>query len=290
MPYLAAFTTVLLWAFAFPASKAALPFFTVEQIVLLRYIIASAFYIALFAMGMFPLPKKKDLPVISALAILGVTVYQLLFVFGLGRVTAAAASMIITANPVVVSLLARAFLKESLGWLSWVGILLSFGGVAVISLAKGADGALIGYGALLVAVVSIAIFFVFQKPYFKHYSPLSMTSYTSILGTMPLLYWIPGIIQPAMDAPVSAWISIIVMGVFSSGIGFLLWFYALSRLPAGIVSSFLFLQPVFVTVMAWFWLQEWPTNETVIGGVVVLVGVSLILYNQARQSAHTKNR
>jgi len=69
----------------------------------------------------------------------------------------------------------------------------------------------------------------------------------------------------------------VAMGVFSSGIGFVLWLYALSKLPAGTVTSFLFLQPVFVTVMAWLWLREIPTVQAFAGGAVILFGVALIL-------------
>ena len=104
-----------------------------------------------------------------------------------------------------------------------------------------------------------------------------MTAWTSVAGTLPLLYLLPPTLQSAAAAPPSALIAIAVMGVFSSGIGFLLWFYALSKLPAGIVTSFLFLQPVFVTVMAWLWLGEFPALRVFIGGAVILIGVALIL-------------
>ncbi|MGR3914724.1 MAG: DMT family transporter [Gammaproteobacteria bacterium] len=274
---MAALFTVLLWAFAFPASKAALPYLRAEEIVLLRYLVACAFYLALFALGYFPLPRRRDLPMLLLLGVLGISVYQLLFVYGLGRVAAGAASMIIAANPVFASLLANWFLRERLALRAWCGIFISLIGVALIALGKGAAGELAGYAMLLVAVFSISIYFVFQKPFFARYSPLAMTSYTSIAGTLPLLFLLPQAFEAALAAPAGALWSIAVMGVFSSGIGFLLWFYALSKLPAGIVTSFLFLQPVFVIVMAWIWLRELPDARAFLGGAVILFGVALIL-------------
>ncbi len=80
LPLIAALATVVLWAFAFPASRAALPYFNVEQVVLLRYLVACAFYLALFLLGKYPLPKLRDIPLLLLLGLLGVTVYQLLFV------------------------------------------------------------------------------------------------------------------------------------------------------------------------------------------------------------------
>ena len=276
-PLLAALATVLLWAFAFPASKAVLPYFSAEQVVLLRYLVACAFYLALFAAGGFARPRLRDLPLIFVLGVLGVTLYQLLFVHGVGRVAAGAGAMIIAANPVFASLLARVFLREKLSKLAWGGIAISLAGVALITFGKGVGGEFAGYVMLVLAALVIAVYFVFQKPFFARYSPLSMTAWTSVAGALPLLYFLPPAVDAARVAPVSALLSIAAMGVFSSGIGFFLWFYALSKLPAGIVTSTLFLQPLFVTVIAWFWLHELPSAQAFAGGVVTLFGVALIL-------------
>lgn len=279
-PLLAALLAVLLWAFAFPASKAVLPYFSVEQVVGLRYLVACSFYGLLFAAGYFPLPKWDDVPLIVVLGVLGVTVYQLLFVYGVGQVAAGTAALLIATIPVFSCVLARVFLHEKLSKTAYGGISLSLLGVAMITLGRVADGStneLFGYLMLLIAVLSISVYFVFQKPFFVQYSPLSMTSYTCLAGTIPLLYFLPQSVEVALRAPGIALLHIAAMGVFSSGVGFLLWFYALSKLPAGTVTSFLFLQPVFVTIMAWLWLHEIPPLQAFIGGAVTLLGVGLIL-------------
>ncbi len=284
LPLLAALMTIVLWSFAFPASRAVLTYFSVEEAVLLRYLIASGFFILLFALGRIPVPEARDLPAIFALGFLGVTVYQLLFVFGMGEVAGGAAAMIVAANPVFASLLARVFFAEKLSSRAWIGIILSALGVSIISFIKGTDGSTIGFLAMLLATSSIAIYFVFQKSFFNRYSPLSMTAYTCWAGTLPLLYFLPETLDVTLSAPMPPIIWIIVMGIFSSGIGFVLWFYALSKLRAGIVTSFLFLQPVLVTVMSWVWLNEVPGITTLAGGIVVLFGVSFIVSEQIRRS------
>ena len=276
-PLLAALTTVILWAFAFPASKAMLVWFSAEQMVLLRYLVACGFYIVLFAFGIYTLPKWRDLPAIIVLGLLGITTYQLFFVHGVGRVAAGAAAMIVAANPVFASMLAQLFLGERMSKLAWCGIGISLFGVAIITFGKNAESEFIGYLMMLLAVFSISIYFVFQKPFFKHYSPLAMTSYTSIAGTLPLLYLLPQALDAALAAPSHALWIVAAMGIFSSGVGFLLWLYALSKLPAGVVTSFLFLQPLFVTIMAWWWLHEIPSLPAFVGGTITLLGVALIL-------------
>lgn len=276
-PLLAALATVLLWAFAFPASKAALTYFTAAEMVALRYVVACGFYLAWFWAAGFAWPARRDWPAIFALGLLGVTVYQLLFVLGIGRVTAGAAAMLIAANPVFAGLLARVFLREKLSRLAWCGIGVSFTGVALIAVEKDVGGEFLGALLLIVATLSISVYFVFQKPFFNRYSPLSMTAWTSFAGTLPLLFYLPAAVDAAWHASAAALWSVAAMGVFSSGIGFVLWLYALSKLPAATVTSFLFLQPVFVTVMAWFWLAEVPSAQAFAGGAVVLFGVALVL-------------
>ncbi len=287
-PLLAALFAVLLWAFAFPASKAVFPYFSVEQLMLLRHLVACAFYWTLFSMGYFRLPKWRDLPSLFLLGVLGITIYQLLFLHGLERVAAGAASMIITTNPVFASLLARFFLHEKLPTIAWCGICISLGGVAMIAFSKGTGGEFIGYLMLVIAVLSISIYFVFQKPFFTRYSPLSMTAYTTIAGTLPLLYLLPQTTAAALQAPADALMYVVIMGIFSSGVGFLLLFYALSKLPTGVVTSFLFLQPIFVIIMAWLWLHEIPETVVFGGGGIILIGVVLILLPRKPESQETQ--
>ena len=288
-PLLAAFATLFFWAFAFPASKAVLVWFTVEQIVLLRHIAACGFYLLLFAFGRFSLPRRSDCAVILLLGICGVTIYQLLFVRGVGAVAAGAAAMMIAANPVFASILARIFLREKLSTGAHLGIAVSLGGVAAITFGKGFGGEFVGYVLLVIATFSIACYFVFQKPLSaRGYSPLAITANTCIAGTLPLLIFLPQAVDAAQQAPLNALLLIGAMGVLSSGVGFVLWFYALSKLPAGVVTSFLFLQPVLVTVISWFWLREIPSTLAFIGGAVVLLGVGLILRPQLRLRVKSK--
>ena len=273
----AALTTTFLWAFAFPASKAALVWFSVEQVVLLRYLIASGFFILLFLAGYFSLPRIRDLPGIFILGVVGVTVYHLLFVRGVGAVAAGAAAMILAAIPVFSSMLARIFLGEKLPRRAVIGICLSLIGVTTITIGRGLGGEFIGYIMLILAAIAISVLFVFQKPYFTKYSPLAMTAYTSIAGTMPLLIYLQPTFSAAIYAPIHAWIILAALGIFSSGVGFFLWYYALSKLHAGVVTSFLFLQPVNVSLLAWVWLGEIPDTDAIIGGAIILFGVGLTL-------------
>ena len=64
--------------------------------------------------------------------------------------------------------------------------------------------------------------------------------------------------------------------VFPAAIAYVLWNYALARLPASLLSSFLYLSPVLACFIAWLWLGEVPSLLTLVGGVVSILGVILV--------------
>ena len=73
-----------------------------------------------------------------------------------------------------------------------------------------------------------------------------------------------------------ATLSVVYLGVLPGALGFMVWNYALSRAPASVVASFLYLVPVSAIFIAWIWLGEIPLALSLVGGVLSLVGVVLV--------------
>jgi drug/metabolite transporter (DMT)-like permease len=89
------------------------------------------------------------------------------------------------------------------------------------------------------------------------------------LDITPLLRTVDGI------TPMEIWGQIMYLGIITSGLGFGLWYVALTRLDAARLSVFNNLQPVLTTILAWVLLGTVPTPVFVVGGVVALAGVVL---------------
>ena len=68
----------------------------------------------------------------------------------------------------------------------------------------------------------------------------------------------------------------IYLGIFPAAIAYVLWNYALSRMPASLLSSFLYLSPVIASFIAWVWLGEVPALLTILGGTLAILGVLLV--------------
>jgi drug/metabolite transporter (DMT)-like permease len=289
--------TLLLWASAFAGIRAGMRLtpagapgpggYGPGEVALLRFGTASV-VLALYALvTRMRLPDVRDLGRIAAAGLTGITIYHVALNFGEMTVEAGAASLLIAAGPVFTALMSMAFLGERLTVLGWLGIAIAFVGVAVISLSQGA-GLSFDPGALLIllAAVSTSAFFIISKQPLTHYTALEFTSYSIWAGTIPLLYFAPGLVSQLPTAAPSATLAIIYLGIFPAAIAYVLWNYALARMPASILSSFLYLAPVLAMAIAWVWLGELPTVLTIVGGAVAIVGVIVVqTKGQARRVA-----
>lgn len=276
-------TSLLLWASAFAGIRAALESYGPGQIALLRFATASLLFAGWAVISRMPMPKARDLPNIALAGLTGITVYHVALNYGEVTVTAGAASLIVSASPILTALLSALFLGERLSPSGWAGIVVSFGGVALISLGEG-GGLSFDPGAALVflAAVATSVYFVVSKRPLRRYTALQFTSYAIWAGTMPLLVFAPDLAAQVRDASASATGAVIYMGVFPGAVAYALWSYALARMPASSLATFLYFQPVTAVVIAWLWLAEVPAPLALAGGAISLAGVAVVNTRGAR--------
>lgn len=269
--------TLFFWASAFAGIRVGLSAYAPGHLALFRFLVASAVLAVYAVVIRMPLPQVRDLPVILLLGFLGITVYHVALSHGEVTVTAGAASLLIGSGPVFTALLATLFLGERLKVWGWLGIAISFSGVALIALGEG-EGVRLDPGAFLILLAALAtsLYFVFQKPYLKKYSALQFAAYTIWAGTLFMLIYLPGLASGVRSAPLGATLAVVYLGVFPAALAYVTWTYALSRSPASIAASFLYLSPVLATLIAWVWLREVPAVLSLAGGGLSLCGVVLV--------------
>lgn len=144
--------TALCWSGVFVAVKVAAWSMPVPAMIAARFVAATAVFSLLSAVRRSPSPQVADLPFLALLGVIGVTVYKLLFFYGVTLSTAVNASLIVpTGVPVVSNVLAGFILGEKTTVSRVVGLVLAGASVAITSGAHaGTVGAsLLGDGLLV---------------------------------------------------------------------------------------------------------------------------------------------
>ncbi|MFT8980117.1 DMT family transporter [Gluconobacter oxydans] len=275
LPFFVA-VAILSWASAYPVVRIALHDLAPVPLAALRYAVA-AVMAALWLLWKRPRrPELTDIPQILACGIIGITVYNILFNCGEMTVSSGAASLLISAAPLMAGLLAMVFLGERMSRWGWAGSILSFSGVALI--AKGQSGGLsFGSGATLVfgAAVCAAFYTILQKGLIRRYGALPTIAYVLISGAIFLTPWLPQGLESFSHASWQGQAAVLELGIFPAAFGYAAWGFVIGHLGASRGAALLYLLPPVTMVLAYILTNEVPSLRTLIGGAVVMAGVIL---------------
>ena len=276
LPLLAAGATLALWSSAFAGMSYGLRVFTPAELALLRFGIASLLFALPVAAGAIRLPPRQDWPAIALLGFLGITVYQLALGYAMSRIAAGAAAVVIALVPGVTAALAAWRLGERLGARTMAGLAVAFAGVVLVALGSRHGAAFEPMALLvLVSVFATSIYFVWQKPLLARTTPVAFTVASVFAGTLGLLPFGSGLVAKLPLVPPAQVAVAVYLGIGPTVLGYLCWNWALSRAPAAKVTSFLYVQPLLASLVAWAWLGQTLTPLAIAGGVLAIGGVVL---------------
>ncbi|MBL8966085.1 MAG: DMT family transporter, partial [Spirochaetaceae bacterium] len=243
--------TALIWGLSFLSIKVAVTVIPPMSLGLWRFIVAVAVLplVALATKERLSV-ERRDLPRLAAGGLAGVTLYFLCENNGILLLSASEASLIIGSIPVLTMLAERLFLKTRLGARSYVGAVLSLGGVGLIAArSPGAVSTPMGFVYMAGAALAWVAYSFLTRPLGARYGRVAITFWQSLFGLVGFL--------PFVVAEIPAWVlpgptivlHVLYLGIFCSALGY--WFYvtSLDILGAGPASAFINLIPV-VSVVA----------------------------------------
>jgi len=238
--------------------------------------------------GLLVLPRRDWLRV-GLLGLLGNTLYQLLFINGMNFTTPANSSLLMATAPIWVAVIGYLLRIERISRVIWGGILLSFAGMVVLIL--GGDGRLSlgtstlpGDLMLLGCAILWAVYTTISKPYLGRYSPLKLTTWTMITGTVPLaLICLPAILRQDWRA-ISwiGWSALFFSVLLAVVVGYLVWYTSVQRVGNARTVIYSNLTPVFAIAFAWLTLGSTLAWTQALGAAIVLAGLILSRYGRVK--------
>jgi len=274
---------VVLWAGNYTVGKVVLRDFPPILLGCLRIIMAAFFIAPLYGWQQKGRSwLNADWRYLIVLGVFGVGLNQLFFILGLSRTSVVHSVLIIAMTPIFVLVIAASIKQERLTFRKAAGMLIAVGGVAILnalpsSEPPGRGPTLLGDFLIFLAGLTFALFTVFGKEVSSRHSSITVNTFSYVSGALalaPLTLWM-GHDFPFERVSVLGWTSLAYMALFPSVICYLIYYYALTYIPASRVAAFNYLQPVLATLMAVVALGERVTWPLVAGGAVIFSGVYL---------------
>lgn len=275
---------VLIWGANFAVVKYALGDLRPLAFNSLRFLIASAVLGIFLAAGRERVRvERRDWPAIVGLGLLGTTLYQALFIFGMDRTLAGNASLMLASGPVFTTLLSRVFRQERSSGVVLGGVGLSLLGIVLVVLggSKGVRfeaATLVGDLAILVAAAAWSGYTVGSTPLVHRYGVVPVTAATMWVGTLGLsLVSLPALLrQPWHAVGAGAWLALAYSGALGIATAYFLWYYSVRHIGATRTAVYTNFVPVVALLVAWLTLGEQPTALQLAGAAGILAGSALV--------------
>lgn len=273
----AAVVTVVLWASAFVSIRSAGEAYSPGALALGR-LLAGA-----LALGAIWLVRREGLPPRAAwrgIAVSGVLwfgFYMVALNWGEQQVDAGTAALVVNIGPILIALLGARLLGDPMPPRLLAGMAVSFAGAVAVGLSMSGEGgaSVLGVVLCVLAAVGYAAGVVAQKPALGAASPLQVTTFGCLVGAVVCLPFAGQLVREAADAPISATLNMVYLGVFPTALAFTTWAYALARTTASRMGATTYAVPALVVLMSWLALGEVPGLLTLAGGALCLAGVAV---------------
>ena len=276
--FAALFLLTLIWGYNWVVMKTAVQFASPFQFAALRTFLGALMLFLVLVLTKKPL-ALKEFPTMLALGLLQTCGFTGLLIWALVQGGAGKTAVLSYTMPFWVMLFAWPMLNEKVqGW-QWLAVIFALFGIVLIFDPLHIKGDGFSMTLALLSGISWAISAIVSKKLHQrapHLDLLNITAWPTLLGSVPII-----ILALMLPAPPIQWTNTfyytIIYSIFLSGsLAWVLWLYALQRLPAGVASMASMLAPVIGVGAAWLQLGERPTNIEFAGMFSIALALVII--------------
>ena len=286
---LAAFFTALAWSGSWITGKLAVAGAPPLEISTARFVIAAVVLAAIALATRTDLGRGNLWPIVLA-GFLGYCAYNAFVFVGLTMAPASDGALIVPTTIPVLTALAATFIGERLTTMRVAGFALASIGVAlVIAAGQTADEIsnrrLFGDVLMVLGAVCWAAYTVLGTIAMRTRSPLAVVTIAAPIGALclvPLGFLEHGYADVTAWS-LSVWLNVLYLALIGSVASFILFYWVVRRVGAGVAAMTSYLVPVLTLAMAVVLLGDRPQPLQLVGGVVILAGVRLATLRLTRE-------
>lgn len=225
-------------------------------------------------------PRRADLLPIVALGLLFFALYPILFNAAFIYTTAAHGALTLASLPLVSILLGAALGRETPTIRKTLGVIVAMSGVGLVlvsNVKSAADGAWRGDILMIAAVLCMALYGIWSKPYLQRAGAIPFTVVAMAAGgiALTLISLVKGSFAPVASFNTTQWAAVLYLGVIGGAFSFWLWSFALAHTTPTRVALTITINPVTASVYGAVLLNEPLTSTLLLGIVLVAIGVWL---------------
>ena len=264
------------WGLGFTLAKVGMEQFPPLLIMSIRFGIAG------LVLVWFTKPPWGHMREIFLVALIGSTIQYGLTYNGLKGIDASTAAILVQLEGPILALMGAILLKEKLGLMRILGMVLAFVGVFIIAGEPRLEGHM---NSVILLVAGSAVWAVAQIMIsrLKNLSGITILAWVAIMATPQMLigsFFIEdGQWQAISTASLIDWSIIIYLALIMTVVGYSVWYHLLSSVDVSKVSPFLMLLPITSIIAGMILLDEKLTLPMIIGGLLIMTGVASTLIN-----------
>jgi O-acetylserine/cysteine efflux transporter len=265
------------WGFSVPFSKAALGWLPPGWLVTFRFALAAAVLLVTVDRAALRAALR---PAVLAWGAVGLGGSVLVQNTGLALTSVSHASLLIGTGPVLVAVIAAAWLRDVARPVAWAGFAVSVSGVAVIAAGHGGGASHAGDALVLVSALLSATMTVAQGRLLVGQNPAAITAVLFLgaaLAALPVALGTEGLppAPAAGGAGIGALLAVAGLTVIGTLVPFTLFAYGQGKVATEVAGAFLNLEPLVGTLVGVVAFGDPAGPRLLVGAVAILGGIAL---------------
>ncbi|MBA2613675.1 MAG: DMT family transporter [Bacteroidetes bacterium] len=281
--HIALFAAQIVYALNYSIAKGLMPnFIGPLALVFLRIVGAGLLFWILSLFVKTQKVERADMLKMVWLALFGVVINQVFFIWGLSLTHPINSAIIMVSNPIMVFIFTLFILKERITILKVSGLTLAIIGALILLFFKGnfdfGSETITGDLMTLVNSTSWAIFVVLVKPIMQKYNTVTVMRWMFLFGS---IYILP---IGLSDVLATNWSLFTQHAIFATCFviiattffAYLLNIYGLQSLSPSTVSMYIYLQPFLASIFAIIMGEDKLTAIKIFSGILIICGLYLV--------------